>query len=229
MIGLVRHITLAVGVNNMLGALPTPTVEISAHAQAWADMVAKIGNDIAGYSEVSVLAAIDAEPDFDPNYNNTKQWTEAYSQRGVGGYYNFGSTDGYPGSAPGDPTPVVPRPFDTCCSAWRVDQLYHVSYGISAAFSLPEIYMPQFAREWNRVKRWSIESQQSLPLSFSGEMSECKTSPCGQTTSTVFFNEEEAWRVFWLEINGDPDTRQNLINSTDITCSNANKGSGCRP
>jgi hypothetical protein len=226
--GLLRQITLAVGVNNQFNALPTPTVEVSGHAQAWAAMVKQIKNDIAAYSEVSLAAAIDAEPDFDPSYSFTKQWTETYDSAGVSAYYNFGSTDGYPNLAPGDPTPIVPSPFG-CCSAWSVDKLYHVSYGLSRALSLPEIYVPTYAREWNRVKRWSIESHQSLIMSFVGEMSECATSPCNATGTSVFFNPEQAWRVFWLEINGDPDTRQNLINSTDIKCSNGYSGVGCSP
>lgn len=224
----VRGITVAAGINNQFGALPTPTVQVAAHAQAWAAMVKKIKYDIAAYSEVSVAAAIDAEPDYDTSYNPTKWWTEAYNNQNVGGYYNFGSTDGYPRPALGDPTPVVPPPFP-CCSAWGVDQLYHVSYGLTSAFSLPEIYIPQYSRDWNRVKRWSIESHQPLTLSFSGVMSECATSPCRVASKTVYFKPDEAWQVHWLEINGDPDTKQNLINSTDIKCSNGNSGTGCSP
>jgi hypothetical protein len=176
---------------------------------------------------IKVWAAVDFEPDWS-TYGIAYTWIQAYSHTGASDYLNFGSTDGYPAPAPGDPAPVVP-PSWGCCSSWNTAQLFHISYGLSLAFSLPEIYMPQYARNWNRVKRWSIESGQTRPLSFGGEMSECATSPCGQAGNTVFFAAQEAWQVFWLQLNADPQTRQNSGVATDIKCSNGNSGLGCRP
>ena len=162
--GPVQSITLTVGINNQLNAvvLPTPTVEISGHAAAWAAMVKRIKNDIAAYSEVNVVAGIDAEPGFDTGYINTRQWAEAYNSTNVSRYYNFGSTDSYPTLPLGTPTPVVP-PF-VCCSPWTVDKLYHVSYGLAWAYSLPEVYSPQSAREWNRV--WSGGASRAISPSY---------------------------------------------------------------
>jgi hypothetical protein len=243
--GPVHSIRLAIGVNNAMNAtvvpttLPTPTVEISGHAQAWAGMIKQIRQDIKSYPEIDVVAAIDAEPDFDTGYVNTRQWAEAYATVDVSAYYDFGATDGYPYVPLGTPTPNVPpfvcSPPTVHCSNWTVDLQYHISYGINAALALPEIYTPQYAREWNRVKRWSIESGQTLHLNFSGVMSECGSAPCGlpptptPTPSSIIFDEEQAWRVFWLEINGDPDTRQLLPYATDIKCSNGYYNDECTP
>jgi hypothetical protein len=188
--------------------------------------VQTIKNDIMSYTEIKVYAAIDAEPEFG-SYTLTNLWVEGYNSTGVSYFYNFGSTDGYPNLAPGDPTPVVPRPWGT--SGWSTDQFYHISYGLNSALSLPQIYMPQFSRDWNRVKRWSIETNQSPIMQFSGEMSECGSSPCsiGGNPLRRFFKQEEAWQVFWQQLNADPQTHQYFTYSTDIKCSNGSSSSGC--
>lgn len=221
-----RTIALAVGTDNIYNDLPSG--EQSAHAQAWAKMVNTIKNDIIGYTEIKVYAAIDAEPDFG-SYSKTSLWAEGYDGTGVSEFYNFGSTDGYPNLATGDPTPEVPRPWGT--SGWSTDQFYHISYGLNSALSLPQIYMPQFSRDWNRVKRWSIETSQKYIMYFSGELSECASSPCGigGNPPARFFKKDEAWQVFWQQLNGDPQTHQYITYSTDIKCSNGNTNIGCTP
>jgi hypothetical protein len=225
--GPVQNITLVISINNYtLEGDVELTVE---HADEWSEMVSDVGDYLVDndYDEISAVAGIDAEPNWDTAYTRTEDWVEAYNDSGVSIVYNFGSTDGYPRAATGDPVPAVPSPW-ICCSAWTTQQFYHISYELPLARSLPQIYGPQFARNWYRVKRWSIENQ-SAPLNFSGEMSECKSSPCTQTSSSIFFNEEQAWQVFWLELNYDPQTQQPLNFSTDIRCSNGNYNVGCSP
>ncbi len=222
--GPAKTIVLTVGTDNIYDDLPSG--EQAAHAQAWGNMVQAIKTDIASYLEIKVYAAVDAEPGFG-SYSKTNAWAEAYNSTGASYFYNFGSTDGYPSLAPGDPTPVVPRPWGT--SGWSTDQFYHISYGLARALSVPQIYMPQFSRDWNRVKRWSIETSQYPILQFSGELSECKSSPCGIGGNPLrrFFKEKEAWQVFWQELNGDPQTHQGITYSTDIKCSNGSTNGGC--
>jgi hypothetical protein len=182
------------------------------------------------WDEIDIVAGIDAEPLFDPNYSappddSTRAWVTSFQPALAKPiYYNFGSTDGYP-----VPAPYVP-PAGACCSPWSVDQLYEVSYGLGTAFSLPEIYKVPYSRNWHRVQKWSIESGRLFPLRFSGVTSECESSGCTQFDPTIChepehpqdrlacfdYTQKQAWQAHWLEINSDPLTRQNLPWSTDI-------------
>src|SRR5690242_12021485 len=88
-----------------------PTRDLSPqHAQAWANMVQSV-NDYANnrvmIMPIKVWAAVDFEPDWS-TYGIAYTWIQAYSHTGASDYLNFGSTDGYPAPAPGDPAPVVP-------------------------------------------------------------------------------------------------------------------------
>ncbi len=231
--GWTRPITLALGINNYN---TDGNASLTAgHAQAWASMVDNVYSYAKQFPEVvDVVGAIDAEPNFapqDPNNpniryfdyppdNSTYTWAKNYFPHLAHPYYyNFGSTDGYPG-----PSPAVAPP-GLCCSGWQIDQIYEISFGLPFAYVIPEIYKPPYARDWHRVARWSIETQQKYPLVFSGVMSDCRA--VGGTGCTQYmdangqlglfhFKHDQAWQVFWLELNTDPQTRQELSWSTDI-------------
>ena len=222
-----KNITLALGINN---SEPTTTPSVvsraelsSGHAQAWAVLVAdSIAYAAArGFRNIDVAAGVDFEPDFSSaadNYMRSKQWGDNYLNAGVSSYYNFGSTDGYPG-----PVPVV-TPGWGCCSGWTAEQQYGVSFTSLApnadsgylvgARALPEIYHQSVARDWYRVRRWGIDAQLG-PQGFFGAMTECQSSNC--LTNPNELNAIKAWRVFWLLLNSDPATAQSSLGGiTDI-------------
>ncbi len=196
----------------------------SDHAVAWAAMIDGVRADTFGIQGILAQAGIDAEPNYDLGYTSTANWVNSYSQNGHTLCYNFGSTDGYPNLAQGEPTPVVPNPYGY--SAWRVDQLYDIATGIMGQRPLPQIYRPKMARDWYRVQSWSqTRPGPSYAMTFAGIMSECRSSGCQPPAD---FRQEQAWQVFWLEFNADPNTQQAAPNSTDIQCSNGG-GVGCAP
>jgi hypothetical protein len=230
--GTPRSIILAMGINNSKAnptgtATAIPPMKLTyGHAQAWATAVSAVQVFVQGRPTaipMSVAAGVDFEPDFS-NYDDTptpgqtltpnspRAWATAYSGAGVSTYYDFGSTDGYPAPVPTDPTPPVP-PF-SCCSAWRTDQLYEISWSIPQARALPEIYQSQASRYWYAVKRWAAEHNEGMV--FSGEMTECGKADC--YTFEEALNWTQAWQILWLELNADERTgfQQNLDYSTDI-------------
>ena len=86
---------------------------------------------VNGFSDtVRVVAGDDAEPAFDPGFNNTEFVMQGYAQA-VGGSYpamvDFGSAD--PGF-------------------WSEDQLYQVANGFSPNVAMPEIYNTNVIPEW---------------------------------------------------------------------------------
>ena len=243
---LTQHLVLALGINNTSAnpqGTPIPQAELtSGHAQAWANLV----DDVHRYAQNNypglidrVSGAIDAEPNFVPyldpvagtrrfDYpanNSTYTWVSNFlPQKAPKVYYNFGSTDGYPGGAPGGGI----APAGTCCSGWTAEQLYTISYGLGAAHVIPEIYKLPYAASWHRVARWSYDTGQVYPLFFDGLMSDCRAvgstgctqldpavDPNGALTNFHFTN-DQAWQVFWHQLNVDLKTSQNLPWSTDI-------------
>ncbi|HET7077987.1 MAG TPA: hypothetical protein VFM49_11110, partial [Chloroflexia bacterium] len=195
------------------------------HAAAWAQMVDKVTSDVSYIEGIVVEAGIDAEPNFDTAYSHTADWVNSYSTNGHTLCHDFGSTDGYPDLAPGEPTPVVSPPWGH--SSWSVDEFYNIARGISGQRPLPEIYKSSYARDWYRVKRWSQTRPIPLtfPMDFEGVMSECYSSGCQPPAD---FSEQQAWQVFWLELNADQITQQDIPYSTDIRCSNG-PYAGCSP
>ena len=242
---LTQHLVLALGINNTsanLEGTPIPQAELtSGHAKAWANLV----DDVYQYSKNypglidRVSGAIDAEPNFvpyldpvagtrrfdTPANNSTYTWVSNFlPQKAQQVYYNFGSTDGYPGGAPGGGI----APAGTCCSGWTAEQLYKTSYGLGAAHVIPEIYKLPYSMSWHRVARWSYDNGQVYPLFFDGLMSDCRAvgstgctqldpaiDPNGALTNFHFTN-DQAWQVFWHQLNVDLKTSQNLPWSTDI-------------
>jgi hypothetical protein len=238
-------ITVALGINNYSkddNGDPDPAAQLTAaHAQAWAALVDEVHDYALQYGSkiTAVAGAFDAEPNFapwadqthqtrafdTPAGNSTYTWANNFRpQHGFPFYYNFGSTDGYPSPAGGGIDPA-----DTCCSGWTARQLYNISFGLSNALLIPEIYKPQFTRNWHRLKRWSMETSPAvLELQFAGLMSDCfavlRSAGCTQLESTALKNKDladfhftntQAWQTFWHELHSDPATSA-YLQSTDI-------------
>ncbi len=97
---------------------------------AWSTRVASLN----GFTDtVHVWAGDDAEPAFDPGFDNTRYVMEGYAQT-VGGSYppmvDYGSAD------PG---------------IWTNDQLLQIADGFSPNVAMPEIYTPGQVSEWASV------------------------------------------------------------------------------
>ena len=103
-IGPPPSLTIGMAISN--DTTPTPNVPPAnlspGHAQAWSSAVKQIQEYIDTTLNtnltplgVNVEAAVDFEPDWS-QYSTPYVWIEAYSNTGVAGYINFGSTDGYP-------------------------------------------------------------------------------------------------------------------------------------
>ncbi|MBF6613419.1 MAG: hypothetical protein IVW55_09865, partial [Chloroflexi bacterium] len=175
------------------------------HAQAWAQMVKAVQYYARSYPAIFVSAGIDAEPDFDPvvegQLSDTERWIQAYSDTNISPVFNFGSLDGYPCRLSGYPGFPPPRPCRQ--DGWDQDKDYRVAWGIDAARPVPEIYWPNYAREWYIVKHWGMEHYPGkAPMEFKGVMTECAGLDCPPTD----LDYRLAWPILWLEINSDPVT-----------------------
>lgn len=202
------------------------------HAQAWADMVGAVKSYVTthGYNAITVVAAMDIEPDysipyrptptptnFDYNYPAVATWVSSYTGRGVSPLYNYGSTDGFPCFPSGTPMPV-----SYGCSVWNTDQLYKVSWGIPGTNPLPEAYYAQYNWNWYVVKRYGeLAYPTATPMTFAGSVTDClpgqvcyvnPSDPHRQPELTI----NQGWGSLWTEINGDPFFTQPLTGSTYI-------------
>lgn len=195
-------ISIAVGINNdNRDGQASLTYQ---HANAWKNMVKNIQAYIYNkrYSEMSIVAAIDAEENWS-NYSDAITWATNYLFNQVSTLYNYGSIDSYPCD---DHTRIPNPPFSGGCTGWKIYQFYSISWGLGAR-PLPEIYHTLDARYWYLVKRWGIDNNQGS-MSFLGETTHWLSCGCDYTPT-------QAWQVFWLELNQDAQTVQNLL-STDF-------------
>ena len=67
-----------------------------------------------------------------------------------------------------------------------------MSWGQAGAQEYPQIFHPQWARDWYAVKRWSIDSGVEV-LDFVGTMSECGASPCPQQEQGETFTFQQCY------------------------------------
>lgn len=213
-------VTITLGINNSgshRGLIPE-------HAQAWADLVDEIYQYVAAAGYIDIAGAIDAEPGFDQYYTDSNSWATAFSQHAFYDYYDFGSADAFPGLSYGvcDPR-VLPT---LVCSPWSAGQQFHIAQELNGAHPLPEIYILRFAREWYRVNRLAIEK--GTAMAFMGAMNNCAEGDCSGGDPYHLRN-PESWRAFWLELNADPETHQDVPWSTDIGCSNGSHQPLCGP
>jgi hypothetical protein len=165
------------------------------HAQAWADMVTRLMQYALnrGYDEISVVAGIDAEPSWEPTYNESETWVRSYVEypNTFSALYNFGSIDNYPCVS-------FPPPHEPC-SDWDVEQLYQINWGIRPALLLPvpQVYRPVRGRWWDIVAWKGFVNHDGDMMDFAGSAG-----------GSIYLTAEQAWRLLWLELNSDPRTRQ---------------------
>ncbi len=217
------HVVLGIGTSNCgNGAGPNPCNAggnniTSAHGQAWAQMVRDVNTWItsAGYnSKMSAAGANDMEPSWD-SPTETKSWVGGYfSATPVVALYNYGSCDS---------CPYFGCPTCTPNNGWSLDDIWYVSWGATAAYPLPEIYLASGANadQWYRMGVYSYTNHGNA-MNFQGSFTQwqaCQDAgpgACPYTGNTP----ATGWTQLFNALGSDPRTSQPLNWSTDITWQN---------
>lgn len=199
------QVTLAIGTSNYRGQTN------ASHGRAWAQMVNGVVAWIvqSGYgSQLDVAGASDMELDWN-TAAATRAWADGYDGADTRGYFNFGDAAGCP-------------PYGSCNNGWTQADVWYVSYGVSPAFPLPEIYTTNgsMAAEWYRLSLHGYTAHGSA-MWIVGEMTQyqaCKDTgnPCTGTNNTP----SAGWNQLYSRLNADPRTAQPLLFSTDISWRN---------
>lgn len=154
---------IAVGTNDSCGAgqpcghaicgcIDEPA-DYNAWGRSFATTVVDIADWVAGLSssghftdQVRVVAGDDAEPGFDPGYENTYNLLAGYAA-GVGGtspaMIDYGSAD---------------------ASYWTEPQLLQVAYGFAPDVPMPEIYLQSQVREWATLVHYARSLHRTVTL-----------------------------------------------------------------
>jgi hypothetical protein len=128
----------------------------------WARETNKLGRELAHHSldaHVHAAAADDAEPAWDPQFRQTRQFFHGF-RRAVHGHtlYDYGSLDGGVGAV------------------WSARQAWYVAGGLPNTKALPEIYNHAMARQWAELARIA-RGRYHRPVHFAGVMTQ-GTSSC---------------------------------------------------
>jgi hypothetical protein len=157
-------ITLVVGLNNCGDGpgLCGPAYNLTiGYGLAWSNMV----NDIISYvhdiahnysDKITVISGMDIEP----NYNtvqNTNNWLTGFFS--VNNIHNadYGSCDGCPAPTP-SPNTIIScnNGGGSINNGWKLDDIYHVSYGLSLAYAMPEIYLTDSQPSTNSEQWYAV-------------------------------------------------------------------------
>jgi hypothetical protein len=194
--GLPQPITIALGTSNYKAASTDVMANASKaydHGRAWAQMV----NDVHTYvytkgynSLIKIAGASDMEIDWnDPE--KTIAWANGYNSATNRFYYNVGDCAGCPYNM---------------ASTWTYTHVYTISWGISTALPLPQIYTTDagWARQWQQVDLLTRNSITYGHMMFAGSLTQkgaCLTHPCEQ----IKLNPPAiGWLQFWQALNFDP-------------------------
>jgi hypothetical protein len=223
-------ITVAIGTSNSGNSLYLS----GQHGIKWAEMVNRIESWIKSSPsweyQMEVAGAIDIEPAYN-TAADTKPWAEAYDSVNTMLLYNFGSCDSCPYR---DRTDWTPEPF-----GWSLDDIWYVSYGLPPVLPIPQIYAKDVpyvrgyqAYQWQSLKYYGItcdnnclpQSYQYRSIEFMGALTQYDS--CHDPNNAhgpacirdkLDNSPEEGWQLFWIALNSDPTTAQDLSWSTDIS------------
>lgn len=155
-------VTLSIGTSNCGPPVCGVSSVNYAHGQAWAEMVNNVADWIASppsyASKIAVAAANDIEMDFNTSAN-TRAWVDGYNSVDTRPYYDYGDCGGCPY--------VLPSgggcPSCTPNNGWTKDDVWYVSWGVTSAWPLPEIYRTDGvnAWQWQRMSLYSYENHGS--------------------------------------------------------------------
>lgn len=121
-------VKLGIGTNN------STSYESSSMGSGWAQVVVDVQNWLPPNccsTQYIVVGANDIEGSASFSGTNSMpralNWANGFNSHGGAVYVNYGSADGCP-------------PYGSCNNGWTQDGVYQVSWGIAAAYVLPEIY-----------------------------------------------------------------------------------------
>ena len=170
---------MALGTNNykdFCAVCGMTASEIASFGTAWADMVDAANVDIynGGWaSQTTANGAADIEPAWGrPSY--ARSWASHYNSAGAWDYYDFGSADACPQSgtvktAGNCAVYTVPNTKPAVTFTWSQDDLYNISWQVTHAGTVPEVYIDAQAKEWQQISKWATLN--GLPkISFNGSM-----------------------------------------------------------
>lgn len=166
--------------------------------RSWASLVSTIRSDIAANgwsSQINVEAANDLEPAFD-GPTATRNWVDGYNSINPAHLLNYGSADACPQYSASNGLCAVSHtdwgnPSDR---DWNQSDVYYVSWGARAAYSLPEIYLQSMANQWSMISLYGAQSGNSGAIYFDGPLDD-------NDLESYYNTSDQAWTQLWSAIN----------------------------
>ncbi len=198
------HLTIGIGTSNY-GSQVT-----EAHGVAWANMV----NDVnMWFVSQGLYARVDAVGmnDMELGWNSpsvTRAWVRGYDSVNRFPLYNFGD-------AAGCATNYYPH--WGCNSPWTREDVWWISYGSGASYSVPLIYADTGvnAEQWARLSVYGYETH-GLPIEFKGVMTQYQSCIQVGGCGTLDNKPDEGWNYLVKELKRNPATAQYPKYLTDI-------------
>lgn len=196
------------------------TTDISNHASQWANMIKNVNDYIVaqGWSGVVTSGgAADIELGYD-GPTRSRAWANGYSNTsGRRIYYNFGDAAGCQTFSQGDASSCG----TTGQPGWGSDDVYHVSWGASAALPMPQIYNEQGtnAEQWVMINKWAVNGGLGK-MGIRGPLTQDQA--CGQVggCSGIRNTPTQAWNQMVNKMDAKPDTIVDMLYSVDIKWQN---------
>lgn len=181
------HVRIAVGTSNFANFSKNAGMtdaEVTGHAKAWANMVNAINSDIISFgyqSQADAVGAADIEVSWGTSTTG-RRWVDGYESVNSWAFYDFGDAAGCRQSG----TTATSGQCGT--SSWFQDDLYYVSWGLSSAWGVPEIYREDAAqaKQWQQISNWGTLNGKSK-IQFIGSLTQhgaCGTG-CSGTNNTA--------------------------------------------
>jgi len=185
-------VRLGIGTNNSTGA------ESSSMGSGWAGVVVAVQNWLTnnGYENTqqeAIVGAndIEAAARFSGTGSQPKaiNWANGFTNHGGAVYVNYGSADGCP-------------PYGSCVNGWTQAGTYQVSWGIRAAYVLPEIYYAVIysgdtkggqPSQWAQIAVYGHVHYGGY-IQFDGPLDE-------HDLATSTLTSAQAWTDFWNALN----------------------------
>lgn len=198
------HLRLGIGTSNYGSKVSEK------HGAAWAKMV----NDVnAWFTSQGYITRVDAVGmnDMELSWNTaqvTRAWVKGYDSINQFPLYNFGDAAG---------CPTRSHPSWPCTNGWTRDDVWYISYGSGASYSLPLIYADSGvnAEQWALLSEYGF-TRHGLPIEFVGVMTQYQSciqvGGCGTLDNTP----DEGWTFLYNELQRNLATAQSLRYLTDI-------------
>ncbi len=183
-----------------------------AHGQAWARMVRDLQNWISNFgfgTQLAVEAADDMETSW-AYYSQTLDWANGFSSVG-GEYYDYGDAGGCPAYSSGN---CNAGPLNGGNMGWSTANEYTISWALTPAYAVPEIYIPIQAQQWYQISLWGATHSHPR-IYFTAALSEYNA--CGGCDNTYY----QSWSQMQNAVNGDSRTNIGRIPyTTEMSYSN---------